>query len=63
MIVYEATKGEFLAQYDFKMSWNLGNTETWAIDEGSVHQAGCIHTCQDRFITQRLKKINEGRAN
>jgi hypothetical protein len=28
------------------MSWNLGNTETWAIDEDSVLQAGCIHTCQ-----------------
>jgi len=31
---------------DFKMSWNLGNTDTYAIDEGSVHQAGCIHTSQ-----------------
>ena len=31
---------------DFKMSWNLGDTDTYAIDEGSVHQAGCIHTAQ-----------------
>ncbi len=28
------------------MSWNLNNTATWAIDSNSVHQAGCIHTCQ-----------------
>ena len=28
------------------MSWNLGNTDTWAIDSDSVYQAGCIHTCQ-----------------
>jgi len=33
-------------EFDFKMSWNLGNTETWAIDENSVNEAGCIHTCQ-----------------
>lgn len=31
---------------DFGMSWNLGNTNTWAIDEGSIDQIGCIHTCQ-----------------
>ena len=31
---------------DFKMSWNLGNTSTWAIDETSVNEVGCIHTCQ-----------------
>jgi len=35
-----------IPEFDFKMSWNLGNTETWAIDEYSVYQAGCIHTCQ-----------------
>lgn len=35
-----------IPEFDFKMSWNLGNTETWAIDENSVYQAGCIHTCQ-----------------
>lgn len=28
------------------MSWNLGNTSTWAIDSESVKEAGCIHTCQ-----------------
>ncbi len=31
---------------DFGMSWNLGNTSTWAVDPESVDQAGCIHTCQ-----------------
>lgn len=31
---------------DFKMSWNLGNTSTWAIDEESVSEIGCIHTAQ-----------------
>ena len=28
------------------MSWNLGNSSTWAIDKGSVNEIGCIHTCQ-----------------
>ena len=31
---------------DFAMSWNLGNTTTFAIDEGSVNEVGCIHTSQ-----------------
>lgn len=31
---------------DFHMSWNLGNTDTWAIDETSVNEVGCIHTSQ-----------------
>lgn len=31
---------------DFAMSWNLGNTATWAIDENSVNEVGCIHTSQ-----------------
>lgn len=31
---------------DFRMSWNLGNTDTWAIDEESVNEIGCIHTAQ-----------------
>lgn len=31
---------------DFKISWNLGNTSTYAIDESSVNEAGCIHTTQ-----------------
>ncbi len=31
---------------DFEMSWNLKNTTTYAIDEGSVNEIGCIHTAQ-----------------
>lgn len=31
---------------NFKMSWNLSNSLTWAIDPESVKEAGCIHTCQ-----------------
>ncbi|MGM9946554.1 DNA/RNA helicase domain-containing protein [Floccifex sp.] len=31
---------------DFGMSWNLGSSNTWAIDPESVHEMGCIHTCQ-----------------
>ena len=35
-----------ILEYDFNMSWNLGNTSTWAIDPESVSQVGCIHTSQ-----------------
>lgn len=31
---------------DFKMKWNLNSSKTWAIDETSVNQVGCIHTSQ-----------------
>lgn len=31
---------------DFKAQWNFGNTSTWAIDEDSFDQVGCIHTSQ-----------------
>ena len=31
---------------DFEMSWNLDNTSTYAIDENSVNEIGCIHTSQ-----------------
>ena len=31
---------------DFEMSWNLGNTSTFAIDETSVNEIGCIHSSQ-----------------
>ncbi len=30
----------------FEMSWNLNNTSTYAIDEDSVNEIGCIHTAQ-----------------
>jgi uncharacterized protein len=35
-----------IPEHNFSMSWNLENSETWAIDEHSLHEAGCIHTCQ-----------------
>lgn len=35
-----------IPQYDFKMKWNFGNSKTWAIDENSVNESGCIHTSQ-----------------
>lgn len=30
----------------FKAKWNFGNTQTWAIDQDSFDQVGCIHTSQ-----------------
>ena len=35
-----------IPEYDFAMSWNLGNSTTWAIDPESVNEIGCIHTAQ-----------------
>ncbi|MBL7055263.1 DUF2075 domain-containing protein [Candidatus Woesearchaeota archaeon] len=35
-----------IKEFDFSMSWNLGNTSTWAIDSESVNEIGCIHTSQ-----------------
>ena len=35
-----------IPEYNFAMSWNLGNSETWAIDEDPVNEIGCIHTSQ-----------------
>ncbi len=35
-----------IPEFNFAMSWNLGNTSTWAIDPESVNQIGCIHTSQ-----------------
>lgn len=31
---------------NFSMSWNLDNTQTFAIDPNSVNEIGCIHTSQ-----------------
>ncbi len=31
---------------DFRAKWNLGSTNTWAIDKDSFSEVGCIHTCQ-----------------
>lgn len=35
-----------IPEYNFEMSWNLGNSSTWAIDKESINEIGCIHTCQ-----------------
>lgn len=35
-----------IPKYDFSMSWNLGNSQTWAIDSDSINEVGCIHTAQ-----------------
>ncbi len=35
-----------IPEFGFGMSWNLNNTDTWAIDPESVNEIGCIHTCQ-----------------
>lgn len=35
-----------ILDHNFRMSWNLDNTSTWAIDPESVDQVGCIHTSQ-----------------
>ncbi|WP_152657085.1 DUF2075 domain-containing protein [Oceanobacillus sp. CFH 90083] len=35
-----------IPEKDFGISWNLDNTLTWAIDDSSVNEAGCIHTSQ-----------------
>ena len=35
-----------IPESDFGMSWNLNNSDTWAIDEHSVREVGCIHTSQ-----------------
>jgi DUF2075 family protein len=31
---------------NFKAKWNFSNSSTWAIDEDSFDQVGCIHTSQ-----------------
>lgn len=35
-----------IPEYNFNMSWNLGNSSTWAIDKNSIDEIGCIHTSQ-----------------
>ncbi len=35
-----------IPEYNFEMSWNLGSSQTWAIDSKSINEVGCIHTCQ-----------------
>lgn len=31
---------------DYERPWNLGDRDAWAIEEGSIEEVGCIHTCQ-----------------
>jgi len=31
---------------DYGRSWNLDASDPWAIDDGSIDEVGCIHTCQ-----------------
>ena len=31
---------------EYERSWNLDDSEPWAIAEGSIDEVGCIHTCQ-----------------
>lgn len=40
--IYDIT----IPEKNFAMSWNLGNSSTWAIDPNSVNEIGCIHTSQ-----------------
>ena len=35
-----------IPEYDFEMSWNLDNSESFAIGKNTVKQAGSIHTTQ-----------------
>ena len=35
-----------IPEYNFEISWNLENSEPFAIGENSINEAGCIHTVQ-----------------
>ena len=35
-----------LPEHDFSRSWNLDSSGTWAIDDCSIDQVGCVHTSQ-----------------
>jgi len=37
---------DIVLENNFKAKWNFGTTNTWAIDEDSFEQVGCIHTSQ-----------------
>ena len=42
----DSTKYDIELENGFKAQWNFSNTQTWAIDEDSFEQVGCIHTSQ-----------------
>ena len=35
-----------IPNYNFGISWNLENSEPFAIDKNSINEAGCVHTVQ-----------------
>lgn len=35
-----------IPEHNFYMSWNLGNSTTYAIDNTSINEVGCVHTTQ-----------------
>lgn len=37
---------DIILENDFMAKWNFNSTSTWAIDEDSFDQVGCIHTSQ-----------------
>ena len=46
LVKKEASAYDIIIGDDFKAQRNFSNTSTWAIDENSFDQVGCIHTCQ-----------------
>ena len=42
----DSSKYDIELENGFKAQWNFSNTQTWAIDEDSFEQVGCIHTSQ-----------------
>lgn len=40
------SKFDIVLKNNFIAQWNFSQTSTWAIDENSFDQIGCIHTCQ-----------------
>ena len=42
----DPTKFDIILPNGFKAQWNFSSTSTWAIDEDSFDQVGCIHTSQ-----------------
>ena len=42
----DINKFDINLESNFYAQWNLGTTQTWAIDETSFAEIGCIHTCQ-----------------
>ena len=42
----ELNKFDINLENNFHARWNFANTNTWAIDEDSFDQVGCIHTSQ-----------------